>query len=140
MSDRSHPLSDLERLVERLNDAAGGNIEGALAPSPWPPVDVVDTGDDFEVRIDVPGAEREDVDLRLSGRTLSVTVDREHEMTTEDETTVRSERRRERTTREVELPEPVDQSGVAASLSGGVLTVTLPKEMPESETHDIDIE
>jgi HSP20 family protein len=140
MSDRTDPFAEIERLVERLTDAGGGGIEDALAPSPRTPVDVLDHDDEFEVRVDLPGVDREAVDVLLSGRTLEVRAERSFESTEEDATHVRQERRWESVDRSVDLPESVDEAAVEATLSDGVLTVRLPKQRPEDETLDIDIE
>lgn len=139
MTDRSDPLAELERFIDRLNEATA-DLEAPFARSPAPAVDIADAGDAFEVRADLPGIDREDLDLRLSGRTLRIHAEHESEETERDETHVRRERYRESFDRAVELTEPIDESGVEASLSKGVLTVTLPKAVPEDESLEIDIE
>jgi HSP20 family protein len=138
MSDRTDPFAELERLLDRLNDAAGRGFEGPLAPAPTPPVDLVDAGEAFEVRVDLPGVAREDVDLRLAGETLHLSADADEG--SEAVTYLKQERRRRDLDRAVELPEPVEEEAVTASLSNGVLTVTLPKVSPDEETLEIDIE
>lgn len=41
--------------------------------------------------------------------------------------------------RTLTVPEPVDETGVSAEYKNGVLTVTLPKEMDEDDSHDIEV-
>jgi len=138
MSDRRDLFGELESLIERLDDAAVG-LDAPFAPARTPPVDVLDAGGAVEVRADLPGVAREDVDLRLAGGTLHLAADAPVDAP-EDATYVTQERTRNRLDRAVDLPVPVEAEAVTASLTDGVLTVTLPKVSPTDEGTEIDIE
>ena len=108
-------------------------------------VDVVDRDDHYEVTADLPGYERDDVELTLADGTLRIAAERADESTTEgsdDEEAqyVRRERRRTAVSRSIDLPQPIDEDDASASHKNGVLTVELPKVDPGTSGRTIDIE
>ena len=94
-----------------------------------PPADVEETDDAYLVDIELPGVRKDDLDIEIAGRRLSVRGERK------EKERVGILRRRERTVGrfhyEVTLPGNVEDSDVVANLDGGVLTVRVPK--PASE-------
>lgn len=133
MVDRSDPFAEFERILEQLNQSTGDFMHGEE-----PPVDLLEYSDAFEVIMDVPGIEKDDVDLRLAGQTLILRADRDRDIA-EDATYRRRERPRGPIERSVDLPEDVTEDEVTARLADGELHVTLPRASVE-EAHDIDIE
>jgi HSP20 family protein len=77
--------------------------------------------------VDLPGYDREGIDVRLSDRTLTVEAERSTDVEGSDERYVRRERTRESVSRTVHLPEAVEAGGTSATYEAGVLTVRLPK-------------
>jgi HSP20 family protein len=77
------------------------------------------------VEVEVPGVRREDIDIEVAGRRLTIHGERK------EKERVGILRRRERVVGrfscEVVLPGDVEEDGVEAHLDGGVLTVRLPK-------------
>lgn len=144
MDRPDNPLTDLERMLERLteqfDEAAGQWSEeaGSRAGS-RPAVDVVDGPEEVVVTVDVPGFSQEDIDLHVSDRTLRIEAEHSEESDTERGEFVRRERRRSSMNRSVRLPVDVEAGGASATLQNGVLTVTLPKEERE-DSQQIDIE
>jgi HSP20 family protein len=138
---RQNPLEEIERIFDRMSRELGsGDLELDIGHEV--PVDVEDTGESYVVTADLPGFERDDLSVELTGARLHVGADREAE--TEEERTVgeerylRRERHRESVSRSVRLPDPVDADAVEAAYANGVLTVTLPKrEGGDSRTIDI---
>ncbi|MFB6295795.1 MAG: Hsp20/alpha crystallin family protein [Halobacteriales archaeon] len=133
---RDNPFEKIEEMLERMDQEFGTDPFGMGASSA--PVDVRDAGDEFVVTAELPGFEKEDIEVTLADRTLRIDADRDSETATEGEY-IRRERRRESTSRSVHLPEAVAEEGIEASHSNGVLTVTLPKQDAEGGTQ-IDIE
>lgn len=143
---RRTPFDEIERLFERMGEQFGD------APQQWEgltpqamtgsaaSVDVVDRGDEFSVTAELPGFDAGDVDLRVVGQALHLDAERDEETSLEDENVVHHERSRESVSRRVRLPEPVDTDGVTATLERGVLSVTIPKAVPDSSGQSIDIE
>ena len=152
MSERSNPFRGLEELFERLNrqfedaarswesdvDARGGF--GWSAGDSTHGLDIAESDDEFVVTVDVPGYEKDDIEVRLSGETLHVAGEREDETDEESDSYLRRERTARSFSRRVRLPEPVDADDVSARVNNGVLTITLAKLEPTSESHSIDIE
>jgi len=133
MARRRSPFDEFERLFDRMSTQFE-DIEGGLA------VDVEDAGDSFVVTADLPGFEKEDIDLTLRDDALAIEAEHEEEAGGEEERYVRRERSKRSMKRSVSLPESVDEEGVSASFKNGVLTVTLPKAGVAESGTSIDIE
>lgn len=150
MTQRTNPFDALERMFDRMSDefqTAARSWETGDQLEFWPgtgeqmATDVLDADDEFIVTIDVPGFDREDIDVRVADDTL--VVEAEHgEMATEPEHDrfIRKERTHHRLSRSVTLPTPVETETVSAKLTNGVLTITIPKAEPLTEGRTIEIE
>lgn len=106
-------------------------------------VDVADEGDSFVLTADLPGFERDDIDVEVHERTLR--IDATHQSETEqereaDENYIRRERSKRSLSRSVTLPEDVDEGAASAAFENGVLTVTLPKSHAAEESTSVEIE
>jgi HSP20 family protein len=145
MMRRSTPFDDFETLFERMSRQFEDmsrqfdrtNVMGAAGIS----VDVADEDDSFVVVADLPGVEKEEIDLTITERVL--TIEATHETSDEHESGeyLRRERRHESVRRSVTLPEDVLADEASASYNNGVLTVTLPKATGgEDDSHRIDVE
>ncbi len=132
---RDNPFKEIEELLQNMGVGfeMGSIGTGSVA------VDVRDDGDAFVVTADVPGVSKEDVEVTLSGQTLQISADHESASEVEEADWIRRERHHSSTSRSVRLPEPVDDDAIEASYANGVLTVTLPKQMPEEGTQ-IEVE
>jgi HSP20 family protein len=128
MSRQSDPFDEIERIFEMMGGQLGDEREGLA-------VDVIDDGDSFVVVADLPGFEREELTVKLTGeRTLYLGADRSTDEVEDTGRYVTRERRQESVTRTVSLPEPVSEDGTEAAYDAGVLRVTLPKQSSEPET------
>ncbi|QLD89858.1 Hsp20/alpha crystallin family protein [Natronomonas salina] len=137
-----NPFDEIERMFDRMSSqfdpteggALGGPLGGSVA------VDVEDAGDEYVVTADLPGYDREDIDVQLAGERLTVSADHTDATTAEEDDGryVRKERRQQSVSRTIRLPEAVDESGTEAEYNNGVLTVTLPK-VGVDDGHDIPI-
>jgi len=124
---RHDPVGELERMHRQLSDLLESwrNWPSLLGEGFTPPADVEETDDAYTVEIELPGVKREDLDIEVSGRRVSVRGERKEKE--------RSGilRRRERTVGsfvyEVTLPGDVDEAGAQANLDEGVLNLRLPK-------------
>ncbi|HZU99879.1 MAG TPA: Hsp20/alpha crystallin family protein [Planctomycetota bacterium] len=96
-------------------------------------LDIFEHADRFEVLVDLPGVNKEDVKLSLEGDRLEIRGERPAQAETEE--TSRRYRRTERWTgafsRSLTLPSTVDGSRVQAKLVDGVLHLVLPKRDEE---------
>lgn len=120
---RGYPFDELRREVDRLFfDFERGATEPAVGPS----LSVEDRGDALALRAELPGMSEKDLELTVTGTSLTLKGERKVEAPA-GYTTHRSERSSYRFARTFELGTKVDPDKVQASLTNGVLTVTLPK-------------
>lgn len=148
MSSRSNPFEELEHLFERMSrqfddatrmwetESPFGQLSGEMKSMS---IDLVESDDEFVVTADLPGFERDEVEIQVTDHTLR--IEAEHEEVTEEseEEYLRRERRHESMRRSIRLPDEVDKEGVSARMKNGVLTVTLPR-LEAEEARSIDIE
>lgn len=96
-----------------------------------PPMDVADLGDHYEMRVEMPGIPKEDINIEVTSNTIEISA--KHEERTEDKE--KSWLKRETTSmsyyRAVELPEELKTENIDAELKDGILTVNLPKVEPK---------
>ena len=134
----------MNRMSRQFEESMGGPDLSQLTGGTGTSIDVADHDDEFVVTADLPGFQKDEIDVSLRGDRLHVEADHEQEREEtggEDETRyLRKERRHQSVSRSVTLPEDVDEENVSATYRNGVLTVTLPKLHVESdESHRIDV-
>ncbi len=81
----------------------------------------------FLLHLDIPGMERKDLDISVTGNTLTVKGERKTEENKKGKGYFYSERRYGNFQRSVELPAEVEADKVAANYKDGVLELVLPK-------------
>jgi HSP20 family protein len=94
-------------------------------------MDVVDKGDAFEVKVDMPGVKKEDIEVSIEGTRVSIRA--ETQTTKEEkegERVLHTERFAAMYARTFELPAEVTEAGAEARYEDGVLTLMLPKRAP----------
>lgn len=149
MSMDRNPFRSLEAQFEQLRrqfETMLEQIDGEEFDMPMDRsavgIDLADREDEYVLTADVPGFERDEIDVRLADDTVHITAERErveHEET--DEQYLRNEREHRTVRRAVRLPGSVVADEVEATCRNGVLTITLPKEEPgELEGRKIDVE
>ncbi len=116
------PLRQLER-VSRLFEACDGDSCGE-GPRSFD-VDVYENDDHFLIEANLPGVDRDAVDVTLEDGVLKVTVTSESGEQREGRNYHVQERYRGSYSRAFRLPTDVDAQKVGASLADGVLTITL---------------
>ena len=133
-------LSNFHEELERLLNfpLAGASLADGTSV-PWvPALEVTEEKDDYIVRLELPGVNKEDVKLSLEAGTLTISGERKNETKTEHTEVYHSERFYGRFQRTINLPETVAANKVKAAYKDGVLTVTLPKS-EEAKPKQIDI-
>lgn len=104
-----------------------------------PRVDVIEREEEFLVRAEVPGVEKKDLELELTGHVLTLKGERKHEKTEEKGTFYRSEIARGSFTRSLQMPQNVDLEQLKAEFKDGVLEIHLPKT-EKTERRQIAVE
>ena len=93
-------------------------------------VDVAEKDNGYEVKADIPGVKKEDINVRIDGNVVQIEaeVKREKETKGDGEKVLRSERYYGNISRTFSLAEDVDDSKAEAKYADGVLTLQLPKK------------
>lgn len=128
--------ADTRQRIDLSTRASSASTATTAATS----LECTDEGDAFVVTVDVPGYETDDLEIRLSGSTLSIRGERERERSDTAAQYVRREREVQSFSRQLTLPEPVAEDDVDATVNNGMLTVRLPKRDPSDDAASIDIE
>lgn len=121
------PMRSLREEMQDMITHFFGDGETWPVAEMTPMMDMSETDDAVEVRMDVPGIEAKDVDIQIRGNLLSVTGQRHEEQTEKGKTWHRVERRCGAFARTLTLPCDVKEDAVKAAYHDGVLTITLPK-------------
>jgi HSP20 family protein len=114
---------DGKPVFQRFGDAVG-NIENVgNGVSREPLSDIIERGDTISVTVELPGVEKDEIDIDIEGRRMIIKVDYQHR----------------KIRKEIELPCGVDEKTVKATFKNGVLDVILIKT-EDTEHHKIKIE
>jgi len=98
------------------------------------PVDVVEHDDNFAVKADVPGVNKEDINVSVDNNILSIKVNKEQEKKEEGATWHRYERQQTFVQRSLRMPESADLDNVTAKYENGVLSLNvLKKKVPKGD-------
>ncbi|MCO8266880.1 archaeal heat shock protein Hsp14 [Haloferax prahovense] len=133
-----NPFDEIEDLFDRMGRSFEESGIGRFQDIS---LDVVDADEAIEVVADLPGFQKDDLDVSVSGRRLTIAADHEESSEVDDDQYVRRERSQRSVSRTITLPTEVVRDEVTASYRNGVLTVTLPKAEPAGDdSTQIDIE
>ena len=131
---RFEPFRELSTLQDRMNRLFRSSIqeEGqdeSLTTSTFAPaVDVYEDEHQVTLKIEVPGIDEKDIDVRIENNTLTVHGERKIEKEEKEENYRRVERQYGSFTRTFTLPLTVDSEKVSATYDKGVLKIALPKK------------
>ena len=92
-----------------------------------PLVDLKETEDEYEIKVDLPGFKKEDIKVTVSKDNLEISTKVETNEETEEENYLHRERCVRNYYRKVRFATLIDIDAVKTDLSDGVLTITLPK-------------
>ena len=97
-----------------------------VAKEGYPAVNLYDTGENFELRAEIPGLGKDDINVRIQGNYLEISGTRKSDAP-EGYKTHSVERGAASFSRSFTLPADVDSDKAEANLKNGVLTLKLPK-------------
>ncbi len=131
---RWEPARELQTIQQEMNrlfgtffDQPGGEGEGPLARRWIPAMDLVEEGEHFVLRADLPGVSEDQVNVELEDNVLTISGERSSEHEQRRDGYFRLERASGRFSRALTLPEGIDPDSIEASFDRGVLTVRIPK-------------
>jgi HSP20 family protein len=131
---RWDPLRDLATMQNRINRFVRESYspeapEEVLTTTSFaPPVDIYEDEHTITVKMEVPGIDEKDIDVRIENTTLTVHGERKIEKEEKEENFRRVERQYGSFTRSFTLPSSVDTGQVSAHYDKGVLKLTLAKK------------
>ena len=145
MSQQWNPLQDLMVLQDRMNrlfeDATqrraqtGGEADDEFERADWTPAaDIYETDSGYLIALDLPGINREALEIDINDNRLLVKGTR----VVDESRARRSERPRGRFVRSFTVPASVDQNKIGADYKDGVLQIRLPKRA-EQKAQKIEI-
>ncbi len=140
-SQEDDPFQSFEKMHARLFQLM--NAARSYAPSFFhqiqqtmdsdfvPSMDLDENAKEYMIRCDIPGLEKDKINITAKNNILTIQGVRESENKSEDNQTgfFSSERTYGSFSRSIPLPGPVDESQIRADYKNGVLTITLPKEV-----------
>jgi HSP20 family protein len=105
----------------------------------WPAVDMMDKKDEIVIKAEVPGVEKDDMNISLTENTLTIKGETKKEKETKEEDYYYSERSYGSFARTLTLPEKVQTDQVKANFKNGILEIHLPKS-PEAKPKEIKVD
>jgi HSP20 family protein len=149
--DNWDPFQEMQRMHQRMERLFNDSF-GRFQTSPQfskqssslqfsPDADLRDEGDHYQVLMDLPGADKPEIEVKVEGQTLMVSGKRDEQVEEKDNNgvVIRSERRSGQFQRSIPLPGPVKNEAVEARYENGILTVTLPKASESAPSRKIEV-
>ncbi|WP_250441711.1 Hsp20/alpha crystallin family protein [Caballeronia sp. AZ1_KS37] len=97
-------------------------------------IDVSETDASYQVKAELPGVEKKDIDVKLDRSTVSIHAKSErNKEVKEGERVIRRERYAGEVSRTFSLGSEIDEAGASALYQDGILTLTLPKKAPADQ-------
>ncbi len=113
-----------------------------IAPAqsePWKPsVDILEKDGKLLLRVEIPGVNEKDIDLKLEGAVLTIKGERKQDFDSEQYNFYQVESCYGSFSRSFTLPETVDTDTISAQHKNGILTITLPQK-PEVKPRSIKV-
>lgn len=144
------PFVDVSRMMEAMNRRFS-DVFGFEPFSGFPTVDfqfpsltqgvrpvysdIIDKGDHFEVRSDLPGVRKEDINVSIHGNRVEISAQSSSEKSEDSNGATYRERSQGTYYRAFDLGDDLDSTKAGASFVDGVLTLTLPKKNPTPVEH-----
>ncbi len=141
------PWKDIGSLQERINRMIDDTIKTlyptdgeGLEKGTWAPaVDIYETNDSFVVSADLPGLNKDEIQIDLKDNTLTLKGEKKFEEKVSKDNYIRVERAYGSFVRSFTLPQNVDPEKIKAKYKDGVLEVTIPKK-EEAKPKQIKVE
>ena len=99
----------------------------------YPLMDVADIGDRYELHVEIPGFNKEDIDIEVTPNGMQFSANNQNELDEKGKNWLRKERSSLSYKRYVEFPDEIRTDDVEAELNNGVLLISLPKLKPVKE-------
>jgi HSP20 family protein len=132
---RWEPFREVESLQQEMNrlfdSLASSENGGSNTVAFVPAAEMHETPQSIELRLEVPGLEAKDLDVRVTEQAVAISGERQSQRKTEQGGMTRSEFRYGKFQRVIPLPARVKNDQVKADYTNGVLSLSLPKAEDE---------
>jgi len=118
------------------------DIEQAMQlPARYAPVDLVDNGDSYTVTAELPGFNKDQVEVHVNKDGLSIRAECKEEKEEKSKNYLHRERAYSTMQRFIAFPEEVIPAKVEGSMKDGVLELKVPKKepKPEEKPHKVEL-
>lgn len=141
------PFEDIETWFDWAWSRPFSLFGSPLVPRTWieestisPSVDIYEEGNDLVLKADVPGVDKEHLDVNIHENILTITGEKKKEEKVEKEDYFRYERSHGSFSRRFEVPSGINTEKIKATFKDGVLEVRMPKtEEAKTRTRKIDV-
>jgi HSP20 family protein len=134
---RHQPVNLFDNFNDEINRYLGNMRSKAAATQErnWAPaVDIREEEGSYHLAADIPGVDREHIEITLENGVLTLKGERTREPLAKDQEYRRKERVHGTFMRQFSLPETVDQQNISATIKDGVLNVVIPKQAKPQPT------
>ena len=125
------PVRNMLTLQDRVSRIFGDSVARVPtldAAGVWfPPVDIVEQEDQLVLKAEIPGVDKDAIDIRVENGTFTLRGEKKQEKEVDSESAYRVERFYGAFSRSFVLPTTIDADRIKATYKDGVLEVTLPK-------------
>ena len=132
--ERSAIPTTVDRLRDEFNRALQNwwndttELKELFTGGDWnPSLDISETDEAVEIKVDLPGIKPEDMEIRVTDDRLTIQGERKEEKETKNKTIRRVERSYGSFYRSIALPAGAKADDVSAVSDNGVITITVPK-------------
>jgi HSP20 family protein len=126
----TNPFGELEHLrrqMDWMNRGLSRGLFGQPSTGVFPLMNVTEDKDNYYIRAELPGIKAKELDISVTGDTLSISGERKLPAEDKDARYHRKEREGGSFNRIVNLPAQINADKVEANCTDGVLKITLPK-------------
>jgi HSP20 family protein len=150
----SHPFLPMRRHIDDIFEDFRNEMESMFRSWRFPvfaelekeirlPVcDMVDKGDKYELQLEVPGIDKDKVDVKATKNSLEISAQQEEKIEEKKKKYVYNERSYRSFHRRIPIPDEILPSKIDAKMNNGILQIQLPKKIPtkaEEETTKVEI-
>ena len=124
------PTLDFMKIFDEFFDESCCTTSDCCTSRKCPPHDVVENDDEFIIEMELAGVKKEDIIIDTENDVLTIEAERKKD---EELKYSRRETYVGKLKRSFVLPDNVDAEAIKASLSEGILSVTIPKAVDETK-------
>ena len=139
------PFQSIDEMFDRQSNLFNTRLANILGKdnvgiTEWAPsADISETKKAFLIKAELPGVDKENIQLSIQGGYLTIEGEHHREHEEDEETFHRTESFYGKFSRSFSLPENIDQEKISASYKNGVLKVKVPKTKASKQPSSIEI-